>query len=92
VDVGPGTFFRPASLRVVTGTTVRWVWQSDNHNVAVREQPVDADWDGHRTIENTGFEFEFEFEVPGTYDYFCEPHVRQGMTGSVIVSPAVSKD
>lgn len=85
VDVGPGTVYSPASLLIEQGTTVRWVWRGDNHNVSVTEQPPDADWDGHTPIEDTGFEYEFEFTVPGTYGYICEPHVRQGMTGDVTV-------
>jgi plastocyanin len=85
VDVGPGTFFRPASILIEQGTTVRWVWLSDNHNVSVSEQPEDASWDGHIPIEDTGFEYEHEFTIPGTYRYYCEPHVRDGMTGDVTV-------
>ena len=31
--------------------------------------------------------FTHTFTVPGTYRYFCEPHVGQGMIGTVIVNP-----
>ena len=30
--------------------------------------------------------YEHTFEVPGEYDYICEPHVYGGMIGTVIVS------
>lgn len=30
--------------------------------------------------------FEHTFEVPGTYTYICEPHVRAGMVGTIVVS------
>ncbi|RQH03122.1 cupredoxin domain-containing protein [Natrarchaeobius oligotrophus] len=30
--------------------------------------------------------FEHTFEVAGTYDYICEPHIRAGMVGTVIVT------
>ena len=30
--------------------------------------------------------FEHTFEVPGTYSYFCIPHERGGMVGTVVVS------
>ncbi|NNM34152.1 MAG: plastocyanin, partial [Gemmatimonadetes bacterium] len=26
------------------------------------------------------------FDTPGTYLYFCEPHVGQGMTGTITVN------
>ena len=29
--------------------------------------------------------FEHTFEVPGTYSYICEPHVKGDMIGEVIV-------
>ena len=34
-----------------------------------------------------GETFSQTFSVPGTYRYFCEPHVGQGMIGTVIVNP-----
>jgi plastocyanin len=85
VDVGPGFFFRPASIRVRAGTTVRWVWRSDGHNVAVDDRPDDAAWRGYSAIADTGFAYEFTFTVQGTYRYVCEPHVRQGMAGRLTV-------
>ncbi|MWV39829.1 plastocyanin/azurin family copper-binding protein [Natrialba sp. INN-245] len=30
--------------------------------------------------------YEHTFEVPGTYDYICEPHIRGGMVGTIIVT------
>jgi plastocyanin len=32
-----------------------------------------------------GETFEHTFEVPGTYNYVCIPHERQGMVGTVVV-------
>ncbi|MCG1003461.1 MULTISPECIES: plastocyanin/azurin family copper-binding protein [Halobacterium] len=87
VEVGPdGSYvFAPAELSISTGTTVRFVWLSGTHNVAVTSQPADADWSGHETIEGRGFSFEFTFEVPGRYEYVCTPHRTQGMTGAIVV-------
>jgi len=31
--------------------------------------------------------YEFTFEEPGTYRYFCIPHEQQGMKGEIVVEP-----
>lgn len=87
VEAGPNgnLVFDPDELTVSTGTTVRFVWQSNTHNVVVTSQPEDADWPGHEDIENDGFSFEYTFEVPGQYEYVCGPHQSQGMTGAIVV-------
>lgn len=91
IVVGPGgdLVFEPGTDQpayVEPGTTVTFTWDSDNHNVAPQNQPDDATWDGHTTIENAGFETEFTFDVEGTYEYICEPHAQQGMEGTIEVT------
>ncbi|SNZ02756.1 Plastocyanin [Natronoarchaeum philippinense] len=87
VLAGPGGefIFEPAQLSIAPGTTVRWTWESDNHNVVPTSQPDGANWQGHQPIENTGFEYEHTFETTGTYEYVCEPHESQGMVGTIDV-------
>lgn len=34
-----------------------------------------------------GATFTHTFTTPGTYQYFCQPHVGQGMIGTIIVNP-----
>lgn len=90
VEVGPDAryVFSPGTetlLHVPPGTTVRFAWRSDNHNVVVENQPSAADWSGHEPIEHTGFSFEHTFDVPGSYEFFCRPHRSMGMTGTIIV-------
>ncbi|WP_267639932.1 plastocyanin/azurin family copper-binding protein [Haloarchaeobius amylolyticus] len=90
VEVGPeGEYvFTPGTaepLTVSAGTTVTFVWESDTHNIVVTAQPDGADWGGHEPIENTGFEYEYTFDVPGTYEYVCEPHEALGMVGELVV-------
>ncbi|WP_435364177.1 plastocyanin/azurin family copper-binding protein [Haloarchaeobius sp. DYHT-AS-18] len=90
VQVGPdGEFvFTPGTddpLTVTAGTTVKFVWESNTHNILVTSQPEGADWPGHEPIENEGFEYEYTFEVPGTYEYVCEPHESLGMLGEIVV-------
>jgi plastocyanin len=88
VVVGPGgsLVFEPAELYVSPGTTVNFVWESDNHNVVVESQPEEGGWEGHEPIENTGFEYSHTFETMGEYAYYCAPHQSAGMVGTIIVN------
>jgi plastocyanin len=90
VTVGPGgsLVYEPGTdeaLQVTPGTTVEFVWESDNHNVVVENQPEGAGWAGHEPIENTGFSFSTTFETLGTYEYYCDPHRTAGMVGTIEV-------
>ncbi|WP_312909248.1 plastocyanin/azurin family copper-binding protein [Natronosalvus caseinilyticus] len=78
--------FVPDSLSVAPGTTVVWEWVGDaDHNVAPSEIPDDAEWEGQTDLQSDG-SYEHTFDVEGTYDYICEPHVSVGMTGSIEVA------
>ncbi|WP_101296379.1 plastocyanin/azurin family copper-binding protein [Halegenticoccus soli] len=83
VIVGPGgsLVFEPEELQIAPGTTVKFVWESDGHNVV----PNQGDW-GHQPLEDTGFEFEHTFEEVAEYEYVCEPHESAGMVGTIIVT------
>ncbi|PNW62088.1 UNVERIFIED_CONTAM: halocyanin [Euhalothece sp. KZN 001] len=90
VAVGPGgaLVYEPgtdAPLEVLPGTTVEFVWESDNHNIVVESQPEAANWEGHEPLENTGFTYEHTFETLGTYEYYCEPHRSAGMVATIEV-------
>jgi plastocyanin len=90
VIVGPGgdLVFSPGTdeaLQITPGTTVTFTWESDNHNIVVDSQPEGAGWEGHETIENTGFSYEHTFETLGTYEYYCAPHQTAGMVGTIEV-------
>ena len=91
VAVGPDSryVFTPGTenpLRITSGTTVKFVWESDTHNIYVDSQPEGANWQGHEPIENTGFTYEQTFEVEGTYHYLCEPHKSLGMVADIVVT------
>ncbi|MFC4449713.1 plastocyanin/azurin family copper-binding protein [Halorussus aquaticus] len=91
VVVGPGgsLVFEPAELTIAPGTTVKWVWESDNHNVVPESQPDGANWEGTdggaSKTYNTGHEYSHTFETTGTYEYFCQPHKTAGMVGTITV-------
>jgi plastocyanin len=90
VTVGPGgsLVYSPGTdepLRIAPGTTVEFVWESDNHNIVVDSQPDEGGWEGHEPLENTGFSYEHTFETLGTYEYYCQPHQSAGMVGTIEV-------
>jgi plastocyanin len=91
VAVGPEfqLRFAPADFEITAGGTVRWVWESGGHNVVAASTPQGSDWSGtpdapDRTFDE-GYTDEYTFEVAGTYEYYCNPHRGNGMTGSFTV-------
>ncbi|MFC4549774.1 MULTISPECIES: plastocyanin/azurin family copper-binding protein [Halorussus] len=92
VKVGPGggLTFEPAELTVTSGTTVEWVWESDSHNVVVESQPEGANWEGtpgpSSKMYDQGYEYTHTFDVPGTYEFFCQAHKAAGMRGTITVT------
>jgi plastocyanin len=91
VKVGPGgsLVFEPAEVYVKKGGTVKFVWESDGHNVVPGEIPGGASWEGSGPPDklfDTGHEYEHTFDTKGTYNYWCQPHKTAGMVGKVIVN------
>ena len=91
-----GIAYSPAELQVTSGTTLTWTNDDDVlHTVTSgrqAEQGVpgvsdgkdarpDGTFDGQ--LDGEGTTFEFTFNEPGTYAYYCDIHV--GMTGEVVV-------
>ena len=78
-----GTSFSQPNLTISAGTVVRWV------NTGTMLHTVTPD--GHSewndaTLGSNGATFEHTFDTPGTYDYYCQPHQGQGMTGTITVN------
>ncbi|MFB6131426.1 MAG: halocyanin domain-containing protein [Salinigranum sp.] len=85
-DGNGGTFaFSPPAIRIDPGTTVTFDWVSDTHTVSVENQPDGANWEGHDTIEDTGFTYKNTFQTKGIYEYYCIPHRSLGMKGAIVV-------
>lgn len=78
----PGT---DQPLRIEPGTTVRFVWITSRHNIAILDAPAESDWEGVPDIHDAGFEHEHTFEIEGTYEFECVPHANLGMQGTIIV-------
>jgi plastocyanin len=77
--------FTPASLTISAGTTVIWTWaaSAQNHNVA----PAVSEPARSGNLTNGPHTYQYIFNTPGTYIYFCELHGSPtgGMRGTVIV-------
>lgn len=75
------TFSNP-NVTITAGTTVRWTNDIDRFHTITP--------DGHTewqrvTMNQAGDTFSHTFNTAGTFDYFCEPHVDLGMTGTITV-------
>ena len=93
-----GLQFMPADLTVEAGTTVRWVngetishtvtsgsWGEDNEGTGLRGTQA-ADGMFHHALAPKGQDgdtFQFTFDEPGEYQYYCQPHL--GMFGTISV-------
>ncbi len=84
----PGT---EEDLEIEPGTTVRFVWISDNHDITIDEQPEDSEWEGVSPTRDTGFEHEWTFDVEGTYEFYCTPHEGLGMLGTIVVEEGITE-
>jgi plastocyanin len=89
VGAGGDLQFKPDYLRIEEGATVEFVWQSDNHNIVVEDQPEGASWEGTpgstSKLYDADYSYEHTFEVPGTYEYVCWPHEAAGASGTIEV-------
>jgi len=82
--------FSPKVINVPVGSTV--IWESggaNNHNVIASDgswQAISSDYFEYGIITK-GDQYEYTFEEPGVYEYYCPYHGtnNKGMVGTVIV-------
>ena len=84
--------FQPQNITVNAGDTVTWtVTKSigELHSVTSGTPGTDQgkEFDSGIVLKDNGQSFQFKFDKPGTYDYFCQVHPTV-MTGQVIVVAA----
>jgi plastocyanin len=71
----------PDALTIATGTTVTWTNKGqDWHSVAA----LDGSFESGRV--SPGESYSFQFVHAGTYQYVCQHHFIQGMTGVIDVT------
>jgi len=77
----------PPVVAIDPGDTVRWSWTDQPaHNV----HSTQAGWASTTSLFDSGTPvttgtFSFEFNNEGVYYYRCDPHVSNGMVGTIVV-------
>ncbi len=83
--------FVPSSLTIKQGDSVKWVLIKGNHEIASGTVTEGSDgmegtpnglWDSGKM--DTG-SFTYTFNTTGTFPYYCDSHLDQGMTGTITV-------
>lgn len=80
--------FNPKHLRVEIGDTVTWVNEADEeHNVITYPDgfPKGAKPLQSQIMTTKGERWSYRFDIAGTYEYHCIPHLPMGMRGLIIV-------
>ncbi|QLH85056.1 halocyanin domain-containing protein [Halosimplex pelagicum] len=91
VAVGPdgSLAYDPVYLRVDSGTTVNFEFESPTHNVKPESQPEGGSLDGTEGSEmepvDEGETYSVTLETTGIYTYYCGPHETTGMKGGISV-------
>jgi plastocyanin len=80
--------FNPSIVVVKVGDIVRWVNNEIiEHNVNGHQDDFPDNPDSFLSgpaVEGP-WQYDFEFLIPGTYDFQCDPHAGSGMVGKVYV-------
>ena len=87
--------FDPKYLLVEPGDRVTWINEADEeHNVITYPDGYPRGADALRSpiMTRAGEQWSYEFEVSGTYEYHCIPHLPMGMHGLIIVGRASGND
>jgi plastocyanin len=86
--------FVPSSLTIKQGDSVKWVLIEKDHEVASgtviegpdgREGVPDGLWNSDTLTRGRKESFTYTFNSTGTFPYYCDSHVDQGMIGSITV-------
>ena len=87
--------FVPDILKIAPGDRVTWVNEADEeHDVVTFPDGFPRGAEGFQSpiMTQAGERFSHQFDVPGTYEYHCIPHLPMGMKGVVIVGQPTSAD
>lgn len=81
--------FDPAEVTINVGDTITWQYTGGSpHTITPGSGPGDDnphnEWE-RQEMDQIGQTFEHTFNNAGTFDYYCEPHFSDGMTGTIVV-------
>jgi plastocyanin len=90
VQVGnDGLSYTPGKVTIRPGDTVQWIW-AGTHEHSVTSGDSVSDGTFNSGIHSNPFTFSFTFPDAGTFPYFCIPHHKFGMIGTVQVTGSTS--
>lgn len=87
--------FDPKHLQIEPGDRVTWINEVDEeHNVITFPDgfPKGAKAFQSQIMTRAGEQWSYQFEVPGTYEYHCIPHLPMGMHGMIVVGRLSTND
>ena len=98
VSIIPSNRFSPREVTIRTGDTVRWTNNSPGFHSVTADTDAFPDSNENCSTDNTsacmkpGDTYSATFRNVGTFTYRCKIHANSGMTGSVVVAPAMVVD
>ncbi len=87
--------FVPKFLQIDPGDRVTWINEAnEEHNVITFPDgfPKGAKPFQSQIMTRAGEQWSYQFEVSGTYEYHCIPHLPMGMHGMVVVARHSTND
>lgn len=90
VDPNNPEFYKPGEITVDAGTTITWTnddktGHTVTSGIGFDDPDMGVVFDSGFPLMKTDETFEYMFDAPGEYPYFCQVHPH--MTGKVIVTP-----
>ena len=82
--------FNPEELEIAVGDTVEWRNIEGSHNVNGTQETYPSNPESFGNDVGTDWVYSHVFNVAGQYEYQCDVHVAQGMTGTITVSETVA--
>ena len=86
--------FTPADITIEVGQSVEWQNTGGNHNVNGTQTtfPSNPASFSSGSASTDLWKYRYTFDVPGLYNYQCDPHASLGMKGTVTVNMPVIID